>query len=43
MGLGIGVPDRFRGHPVRGAVTFNPPFWAHTYTAVLGVVLLVQS
>ena len=27
----------------RFAGPFNPPFWAHTYTAVLGVLLLVQS
>ena len=27
----------------RFAGPFNPPFWAHTYTAVLGVLLLIQS
>ena len=27
----------------RFAGLFNPPFWAHTYTAVFGVLLLVES
>jgi hypothetical protein len=41
VGLGLGCLAGFVG--TRFAGPFNPPIWAHTYTAVLGVWLLTQA
>lgn len=41
LGLGWGIAFLAGFVATRFAGPFNPPFWAHTYTALLGVVLLV--
>jgi hypothetical protein len=40
LGVGWGVAFGTGFVATRAAGAFNPPFWAHTYTAVVGVVLL---
>jgi Domain of unknown function (DUF4386) len=43
VGVGWGVAFLAGFVATRFAGPFNPPFWAHTYTGVVGVVLLLSS
>ena len=40
VGWGLAFLAGFAGTPFAGP--FNPPFWAHTYTALIGVLLLAS-
>jgi hypothetical protein len=43
LGIGWGVSFLFGFVATRFAGFFNPPFWAHAYTGLLGVLLLLSG